>query len=465
MEFRYSFSELEKIFPVSFAVDRQGSLVQMSQGFKVILSEPSVKYDFNQIFKLKNNLHFSFSFDFYKFNEGYDFVFECSVDGKEYCFASVYNEASQTLLFSARVLYADLLQKALLSEYYKSIATFPEDNPNPVLRLSYYGQVIYSNKAANEAFGNFEELVLKHEHLNREFKRVVTEKISVSTEFTFYDKVYAAQVVALKERNYINIFLNDITQEKLNFKLAQEERAQKIMAAKLSTLGEMASGIAHEINNPLTIMMGRLDLVKKLLQNQDLNLIKESIEKSLDVVMKSSKRISYIIKGLRNFSRNGDKDPMDKVVVEQIVDDVLMLTSEKLKKSNVNFKVDVPVGLDFECRSVQIEQVIVNLIHNSFDAIENLEEKWISMKVFSEGINVVFEITDSGGGISKELQEKMLQPFFTTKDVGKGTGLGLSISLGLIESHGGRLFYKQDSPNTCFRFEFPRYQGLYLKSA
>lgn len=465
MDFEFSFSELEKLFPISFVVNRQGNLIHMSSQFGGLFKSKTTTYDFNQVFSLKNNPYFLFSFDFYKFNEGSDFVFECAVDGQEYCFASVYNEKSQTLLFSARTLYADLLEKVSQTEYYKSIATFPEDNPNPVIRLSYYGQVIYSNKAAKEAFGNFEDLILKHEHLNKEFKRVVTEKLSINTEFNFYDKFYAAQIVALKERNYINVFLNDITQEKLNFKLAQEERAQKIMAAKLSTLGEMASGIAHEINNPLTIMMGRLDLVKKLLQSQDLNLIKESIEKSLDIVMKSSKRISYIIKGLRNFSRNGDKDPMDKVFVEQIVDDVLMLTSEKLKKSNVNFKIDVPVGLDFECRSVQIEQVIVNLIHNAFDAIENQEDKWISMKVFVEGVNVVFEIADSGKGIPKDLQDKILQPFFTTKEVGKGTGLGLSISLGLIESHGGRLFYKQDSPNTCFRFEFPKYQGLYIKSA
>lgn len=465
MSFLYSLSELEKLFPVFFVVDQQGKCVHFSKEFSKTLQDKKQEPDFNVLFSMKNNPYFKFSFDYFKFNQGVDFIFESSFDGAEYCFSIVFNESSQTLLFSARTLYGVLLEKASMVDYYKSIATFPEDNPNPVIRISYYGQVIYSNKIANEIFGNFEDVILGHEHLNKEFKRVVTEKMSVTTEFQYFDKIFVAQIVALKERNYINIFLNDITQEKANYKLAQEERAQKVMAAKLSTLGEMASGIAHEINNPLTIMIGRLDLIKKLLHSQDLNLIKESIEKSLEIVMRSSQRISYIVKGLRNFSRNGDKDPMDRVRIEQIVDDVLMLTSEKLKKSNVNFKLDTPVGLDFECRSVQIEQVIVNLIHNAFDAIESLNEKWISLKVFVEGVNVIFEISDSGKGIPKDIQEKILQPFFTTKDVGKGTGLGLSISLGLIESHGGRLFYKADSPNTCFRFEFPRYQGLYIKSA
>lgn len=264
--------------------------------------------------------------------------------------------------------------------------------------------------------------------------------------------------MALKKRNFINIFVNDLTQEKKNFSMMQEERAQKIMVAKLSTLGEMASGVAHEINNPLTIVMGKADLVKKILQNPDLNTAKFDLNKAIDVVINATKRIAYIVKGLRNFSRDGDKDPFDKVKVEQIVEDVLMLTSERLKKANVILQLDYTPGIEFECRSVQIEQVIINLINNSFDAIENQIDKWIKLKIYFEDVKVVFEIADSGLGISEALQEKILNPFFTTKEVGKGTGLGLSISVGLIESHGGKLYYNKESKNTSFRFEFPRFQ-------
>lgn len=465
VEYFYSFSDIEQLFPISFVVNNLGEIQQFSTELGNRVSSLQEKGSFNQLFKLKNNAYFLFSFDFYRLNRGKEFVFEGVWDKKEYCFVVLFSPQSQTMLFSARTLYPTLIQQVSLVEHYKSLATFPEDNPNPIVRLNYYGDVLYGNKAATATFTNFVELLTHHEDLNKSFKKVVTEKISIKTEFNYYGKVFSVQIVAHKERDYINVFMMDITQEKMSQKMIQEERAQKVMASKLSTLGEMASGVAHEINNPLTVMIGRMDLMKKLLSSPDLNTVKETLEKSLDVIARSSKRISYIIKGLRNFSRDGDKDPFDLVKVEQIIDDVLMLTSEKLKQSNVNLKIDVLPGLEFQCRSVQIEQVIVNLIHNSFDAIEKLEDKWISLFVTLEGSNVVFEVMDSGKGISKELQDKILQPFFTTKDVGKGTGLGLSISLGLIESHGGKLFYKEGSGNTCFRFEFPRYQGIYLKSA
>lgn len=465
MEYQYSFSNIEQLFPICFVVSEQGKIIRFSAEVERRVHLSKSTQEFNQLFKLKNNEQFLFSFEFYRLNRGREFVFEGGEDQTEYCFVAIFDPQSRTMLFAARTLYPTLIQQASLVEHYKSLATFPEDNPNPIVRLNYYGDVLYCNRAAASTFTNFTELLIHHEDLNKSFRKVVTEKVSIKTEFSYYGSVFSVQIVAHKERDYINVFMMDITQEKLNQKMVQQERAQKIMASKLSTLGEMSSGVAHEINNPLTVMIGRIDMLKKLLASPDLNLIKETLEKSLDVIAKSSKRISYIVKGLRNFSRDGDKDPFDLVKVEQIIDDVLMLTSEKLKKSHVNLKIDVPAGLEFQCRSVQIEQVIVNLIHNSFDAIENLEEKWISLSIALEGSNVVFEVMDSGRGISKELQDKILQPFFTTKEVGKGTGLGLSISLGLIEAHGGKLFYKEGCSNTCFRFEFPRYQGLYLKSA
>lgn len=454
----YTIQHLEKLFPMSLEVNKSGCVQFSSKVFNEKTSCHNSGRLFDELFCLKYNHDFKFSYVFFELNEGNDYVFVGKFDDKEYCFTIIKNENKNCLFFAARNLYKALSESEKQVEYYKSLASFPEENPNPVLMLSYDGEVIYENKTSRGIFQDFTALMTEHEEMNRAFKKVVTEKGSLKVEFTYKDRTYTAQIVALKERNFINIFINDLTQEKKNFSMMQEERAQKIMVAKLSTLGEMASGVAHEINNPLTIVMGKTELVKKILQNSDLNTAKPDLNKAIDVIINATKRIAYIVKGLRNFSRDGNNDPFDKVKVEQIVEDVLMLTSERLKKANVILQVDYTPGIEFECRSVQIEQVIINLINNSFDAIENQTDKWVKLKIYVEDVKVVFEIKDSGLGISEALQEKILNPFFTTKEVGKGTGLGLSISVGLVESHGGRLYYNKGSKNTSFLFEFPRFQ-------
>jgi C4-dicarboxylate-specific signal transduction histidine kinase len=108
-----------------------------------------------------------------------------------------------------------------------------------------------------------------------------------------------------------------------------------------------------------------------------------------------------------------------------------------------------------DCRSAQIEQVILNLLNNSADALTTLTDKWIRVDCLNLGEFVQIVVTDSGRGIAPPVVQKMMQPFFTTKEVGKGTGLGLSISVGIMEDHHGRLQYDASSPHTRFVMELP----------
>ena len=108
-------------------------------------------------------------------------------------------------------------------------------------------------------------------------------------------------------------------------------------------------------------------------------------------------------------------------------------------------------------RQAQISQILINLLNNSFDAIATLKNKWIEVKGFNEEGLIKIQITDSGTGIDKSVVEKMMNPFFTTKEVGKGTGLGLSISSEILKSHGGSLKYLEDSKNTTFLITLPEY--------
>ena len=116
-------------------------------------------------------------------------------------------------------------------------------------------------------------------------------------------------------------------------------------------------------------------------------------------------------------------------------------------------------------RSVHIAQVLLNLLHNASDAVSGTPDPWIWLEVIERNESVELRITDSGKGIPLLIQEKIFQPFFTTKDVGTGTGLGLSISMGIIRDHGGQLEIDNNCPNTCFVIRLPKWQNLPLTQA
>jgi len=249
----------------------------------------------------------------------------------------------------------------------------------------------------------------------------------------------------------------DITELKNLEKQNRESQAQLYSKAKLSTLGEMASGIAHEINNPLTI----ISIKSQKVNNQIKRLFieeteKNSIHKSLTDIESTVERIAAIVKGLRNFSRDSEQDPYSNVQINKIVNEVTDLCRERIAKKNINLKINCPQDIELTCNSVQISQVIMNLVSNSIDAIENLNDKWVEIsasKINTDTIQI--EVVDSGLGIPADVEDKIMEPFFTTKDVGKGTGLGLSISKGIIEMHGGKLQYQLKNGHTCFKVTLP----------
>lgn len=226
-----------------------------------------------------------------------------------------------------------------------------------------------------------------------------------------------------------------------------------VASAKMASLGEMAGGIAHEINNPLTIIMGLAGIVKKRIQikNVDLDVVKEDLKK----IEQTVERISKIINGLRSFSRNAEGDLKIPVKISKIVEESLDLCREKFKNHSIELRLNFNSDAIVNCRPSQISQVIMNLLSNAHDAVATLSEKWVSVDISMTESTISIAVTDSGNGISKEIVDKIMQPFYTTKAVGKGTGLGLSISKGIIDGHQGRLDYDSLSKNTRFVIELP----------
>ena len=111
------------------------------------------------------------------------------------------------------------------------------------------------------------------------------------------------------------------------------------------------------------------------------------------------------------------------------------------------------------CDALEIEQVLLNLINNGIDAARTQDEKWVEIRVFEEGESVIAQVLDSGTGVSREIEAKIFQPFFTTKKTGEGTGLGLSISKGILDQHSATIALNRSLPNTCFEVRFSRCHG------
>lgn len=231
-------------------------------------------------------------------------------------------------------------------------------------------------------------------------------------------------------------------------------QAQMLVSAKMASLGEMAGGIAHEINTPLSVISIAADTLLEMHDEGELD--PKFLRRSLDEIIVTVSRIAKIIQGLRYISRDGTNDPVQDTPLVDIVSSMLGVCQETCGSEGIQLHVqEIPSSIVVPCRPIQISQVLLNLMNNSRDAVAHLSEKWIRIEHEVAGSDVKIMVTDSGKGIPTEIQGRIMQPFFTTKEIGKGTGLGLSISKGIIDSHSGSFEYDQHSPNTRFIMKLP----------
>ncbi len=219
----------------------------------------------------------------------------------------------------------------------------------------------------------------------------------------------------------------------------------------------MSSGLAHEINNPLTIIKFKIARVSRLLTQDSLD--RASLATELETLNRSVDKIATVVRGLRVFS--GGEDGMTAFTpqdVTEIVTETLGLCQEKYIALGIELRLKNASSLKTECRRVEIMQVLFNLLGNAVDAVQPLSEKWIEVEIKELRNDIELSVTDSGSGIDAALAKSLMQPFFTTKEPGKGTGLGLSIAKGIAESHGGFLAYDASAKNTRFVLTLPKVQ-------
>lgn len=227
-----------------------------------------------------------------------------------------------------------------------------------------------------------------------------------------------------------------------------EFQMKMINSAKYSALGEVAAGIAHEINNPLAIIVARAVSVQRKIEQGPFDV--EKIKLALQQISDTSFRITKIVSGLRNLARDGSNEPADWLDLNLVIQESFDLIREKILKTHIQIKLEIPENIEIHFSRIQLGQILINLISNSFDAIKDEKDPWIKVNLEFKSNLLLIQFQDSGLGISKEIRDKMMQPFFTTKVVGKGTGLGLSINSSIAEKNNAHFYYDEKSKNTQF---------------
>lgn len=274
---------------------------------------------------------------------------------------------------------------------------------------------------------------------------------TLSSEQLLQLKLLADQVVSLIQTRI------ELKRQKKAHETIRKLEERINQSSKMASLGEMASGVAHEINNPLAIIQSTAQLILHSLEEDKFD--KEELLYCFNKINQTTERIAKIVRGLSFFSNSRKDDQFHSEGILSIIKNTASLCLEKFRNNQIEFILEYSpeiASVQVECRAVEISQVLLNLLNNAHDAIEAFDKKWIKVEIENLADSIIVSVTDCGGGITEEVAQQILTPFFTTKEVGKGTGLGLSIAQNIIAAHNGKLTIDFKNQNTKFVVEIPK---------
>jgi len=258
------------------------------------------------------------------------------------------------------------------------------------------------------------------------------------------------------EDNVIMVSTTDITE-------VVEKETQLIQAGKMTTLGVMAAGMAHEINQPLNVIQVCADFFLKMLK-RGAKIDDEDLRTMANDIVANVERATGVIKHVRDFARQSEP-VRSKVKINDPIHDVFKVLGHQLKVHNIDVHLDLGPDLpDIMAEHNRLEQVFINLVSNAIDAMDEKSKQAdaqdslnrLTIKSFVEADRVTVLVSDTGTGMSEEVKNKIIEPFFTTKKVGKGTGLGVSISYGIVKDYGGSIDIESEiGEGTTFKLTFP----------
>ncbi|MFH1156743.1 MAG: PAS domain S-box protein [Pseudomonadota bacterium] len=242
-----------------------------------------------------------------------------------------------------------------------------------------------------------------------------------------------------------------------------EKETQLIQAGKLATLGTMAAGMAHEINQPLNVIQICADLMLKMVK-KGMTIPEDEIVAMANDIISNVARAAGVIKHVRDFARQSERN-LKKLSINDPINDVFKVLGHQLINHQINVKLELDPDIpEIRAEHNRLEQVFINLVTNAIDSMDEKAakaagqsvEKCLTIRSFSEGQMVVVTVSDTGVGMTPEVKEKIFEPFFTTKETGRGTGLGTSISFGIIKDYSGTIEIESEYGNgATFIIRFP----------
>jgi signal transduction histidine kinase len=310
------------------------------------------------------------------------------------------------------------------------------------------------------------DLVLPNANFSAPFKlRFVVSHALVAVMALFFESGrFRAQLAMYVNQSRLKASEQRTRQAYEELKVAQ---SQLVQSGKLASIGELAAGVAHELNQPLMVVRGYSQLIHRQMIHQRLQ--KKELAELLETIERNTKRMITIINHLRTFSRQSTAgfQPVD---LNRVIEETFLMIGEQLRLKGIHVTKNLDAtGAVIHGDSHQLEQVFLNLLTNARDALSGSPNQFqrrrsnrrITITTRFKGDPAMIEVlvSDNGNGIPAENLEAIFDPFFTTKEVGKGTGLGLSISYGIIQKHGGRIEARKTGPDgTTFALILPALQ-------
>ena len=332
----------------------------------------------------------------------------------------------------------------------EGLARFPEENPHSVIRISGDGEVIFANAPAKRQ-------ILKKlgvgvgEKIPDEIYSTVEETLGsgdyLDVDHNLGGRIYACTFVPVVEHSYVNIYGVDITEKISAQEEAEEANQELIQAEKMSSLGVVISGIAHEIRNPLQVIMA---LSESIVDDDDLSRIQDDAQQIID----ASHRISEIVSDLSTHARDARTLGQSTINLNDVIDKAMEISKHTRNLRLVKIVKDYAKSPIVIGSTSELTQIITNFVNNGVDAMD--AEGELRLSTSSTKKTHTISVTDNGSGMDEATQKKIFDPFFTTKDPGKGTGLGLHVVRKIVEKHGAKLDLKSElGKGTTFTVIFP----------
>lgn len=342
----------------------------------------------------------------------------------------------------------------------RSLAKFPAESPSPILRINRRGVILYANPASDPLlrYWGCERAQTLPLYWHNRVAEVLGAGSSWESQVIFDDRTYSLLLSPVVDLDYVNIYGRDLTAVRQAEQQAREHQQELVHVCRLSTMGEMATGLAHELNQPLSAIANYANGCVRRLQNSGQG--NEDILDALGQINSQADRAGEIIRRLRALI--GKQPPVRTVAdISDVVMEVCSFVEFEVKKAGVFIEQELSLSpLLVRLDVVQIEQVLLNLLRNALDALMEIQEdkrKLLIRTLCKSGGRVCIEVEDSGPGIDQAAMSRLFEPFYTTK--ASGMGMGLVISKTIIEDHNGSITAEcMEQGGTRFSVILPSYR-------